>query len=106
MSRCLISLLVVSFLILSGAQQAPAQTLMEQGVVGSIGAGALYGASRGLRNPADGDPIAKQLEQQGFANVTPVPTNPSLYRAFFPAKGPVLIKVDPATGKVLSVDMK
>jgi hypothetical protein len=102
-SRCVT---VVALLVLLGPVLAFAQTLMEQGVVGSVGMGALYGASKGLRNPADSDPIAKKLEQQGFTNVKPVPSKPSQYTGFFPAKGPVVIKVNPTTGKVLSVDLK
>ncbi len=81
---------------------AHAQSLMESSVAGSIGMGALYGATKTFNSESD-DVVTANLQRQGYTNISPVPSSPSQYSAFVPNLGPVLVTVEPKTGQVLSV---
>ncbi len=81
---------------------AVAQSLSEQGVVGGLGMGALYGATKSV-GKSDVEPdILQALEQMGYTNISPVASTPSQYTAFHPSQGPVLLTVNEATGKLVS----
>jgi len=82
---------------------AVAQSLVEQGMAGAVGAGALYGATQTFNPSGEDKEILIGLQQQGYSNIVAVPSVPSQYTAFHPSAGPVLVTLDPSTGQILSV---
>jgi hypothetical protein len=89
--------------LLAFAGQAAAQSLMEQGMAGTVGMGALYGATRTLKGAGGDQEIMTSLQQQGYTNVAAVASSETQYTAFHQTHGPVVLNVDPKTKQVISV---
>lgn len=81
---------------------AHAQSLMESAVAGSVGMGALYGATKKFNGSSDAIVVVELLQRQGYTNISPVASSSAQYMAFHPTTGPVLLTVEPSTGQVLS----
>jgi hypothetical protein len=85
---------------LSGASLA--QTLADQAIVGTVGVGALYGASSALKPPMSSTEVINKLQKEGYTNVIALPGYPMYVEATSPAGVPVSLSIEPKTGKVLS----
>ncbi len=98
-----LAILCSTFLLsLPFPESSMAQGLAEQGVVGTVGAGALYGATKSLNKPRVDPAVDAMLRQQGYTNVSAASSSDSQYMAIDPNRGPVLITLDPATNQILS----
>jgi hypothetical protein len=100
----LLLLFSISLLAVHYPSMVQAQLLTDQAVVGAVGAasaGALYGAAKEINKP--GDPILPILQNQGYLSVSRDPSSPARYMAIDPRDGPVILTVDPATGRVIFV---
>jgi hypothetical protein len=102
MKRLLTIFCSVSLLALPYPVKVVAQTLTEQGLVGTVSVGAAYETAKSLK-PSGNEAVETFLQKQGYMNIAAVPSAPSQYTAFDPNQGPVLLTVDPTTGQVISV---
>ena len=86
-------------IVISGSAQA--QLLMDQAAGTAVGGGTEL--SSAARAPSDVNTITNQLQAQGYSNISVSPNDPHQFTATASGGTAVIVAIDPATGKVLSV---
>jgi hypothetical protein len=93
---------VILSLIFGLSNASLAQTLTDQAIVGTMGAGALYGASSALKPPMSTIEVIMKLQKEGYTNLDIVSEYPMKFDATSPAGMPVMLSIEPKSGKILS----
>lgn len=78
---------------------AQAQFLLDQAISGAVGAGTELGSATTAPDQAT---IISDLEKQGYAYIAPVPDKPSQFTAQSPGGIPVILTIEPRTGRIIN----